>query len=197
MRLPLRISVAAALLTLALVGMVIREGMARDAGQEVVLAINAYDPRSPLSGHYAAFQIQDELPAGAPCPSGATSAGGFPFSRKADGWIALKRDGARHRVAGVAAGRQQARALGELAVRGSASCGRRFFQRDRPESRVVTLHIGVDRFHADQQEAEAIERDLRGATAAPAFVVVSVGKDGKARLKGIIVGGKRTDLTWL
>jgi uncharacterized membrane-anchored protein len=197
MKLPLRIAVTAVLLTLALIGLVVREGLARDAGQEAVLAINAYDPRSPLSGHYAAFQVQDALPAGSPCPPGVSAAGGLPFQRERVAWVALKREGDRHRVAGAAATRQEARALGELTVRGIATCGPGFVQRDTPQGPIVRLDVGVDRFHADQKQAEAIERAVRSSRAAPAFVVVSIGRDGKARLKGIVVGGKRTDLTWL
>ena len=68
------------------------------------------------------------------------------------------------------------------------------------EGNAVTLDIGVDRFHADQDEAERIERALRArradGSAPSAFAVVSVGADGRARLKGVIVDGRRTDLTW-
>ena len=63
----------------------------------------------------------------------------------------------------------------------------------------VTLDIGVDRFHAGQDQAQAMEQVLRGRRdpgAAPAFAVVSVGHDGRARLKGVILDGKRTDLDW-
>jgi hypothetical protein len=56
--------------------------------------------------------------------------------------------------------------------------------------------IGVSRFHIDQKRAEAMEKALRDRNAQPAYAVVSVGDDGKARLKGVIIGGQRADLTW-
>ena len=56
------------------------------------------------------------------------------------------------------------------------------------------LHGGITHV----AEAQAIEKALRQRRQgeAPAFAVVSVGDDGRARLKGVIVDGKRTDLTW-
>jgi hypothetical protein len=59
------------------------------------------------------------------------------------------------------------------------------------------LDIGVDRFHADQKQAEALERDLRAGPDRPAaFAIVSAGADGKARLKGLVIGDKRLTLSW-
>ena len=98
---------------------------------------------------------------------------------------------------GVGATRQAALAGGaQLAVRGGVYCSRTAF--GDAEADVVTLDIGVDRFHADQDAALTIEKALRQRRQgeAPAFAVVSVGDDGRARLKGVIVDGKRTDLTW-
>lgn len=182
--LPIRIVAAAVVLVLALVALVVREGTARAAGQEVVLAIEAYDPRSPLGGHYVAFQLQD---AAASCPPGVRDYG-VPAAK----WVALTRDGPRHRVSGAAATRAQAMALGQVVVRGRAFCVQ------PPGGPRVNLEVGVDRFHADQQEAQSIERALAGNREnAFAFAVISAGRDGKARLKGIIVNGRRTDLTWL
>lgn len=182
--LPARIVAAAFVLVLALVGLVVREGAARAAGQEVILAIDAYDPRSPLGGHYVAFRLQDAAPA---CPPGVRDYGPSPAK-----WVALRPDGPRHRVSGAAATRAQAMALGQVAVRGRAFCVQ------PPGGPRVNLDVGVDRFHADQQEAEAIERALvANRDDVSAFAVISVGRDGKARLKGIIVNGRRTDLTWL
>ncbi|HVI33119.1 GDYXXLXY domain-containing protein [Phenylobacterium sp.] len=183
--LPVRIVAAAVVLVAALVGLVIREGSARAQGQEVVLAIEAYDPRSPLGGHYVAFQLQD---AAAACPPGVRDYGAGPAPK----WVALTRDGPRHRVSGAAATRAQAMALGQVVVRGRAYCVQ------PPGGPRVNLEVGVDRFHADQQEAQSIERALAGNRQnASAFAVISAGRDGKARLKGIIVNGRRTDLTWL
>lgn len=183
--LPLRILGAGVLLVAALVGLVAYEGQARAAGQEVRLSMEAFDPRSLLTGHYAALQLTDVLPPGAECPDGG-----------AEGWLALRPDGAVHRLAGAAATREAALKLAPVAVRGTASCVGR--SSDEPGSgERVMLDIGVDRLHADQAEAEALEAALRAGPDQPtALAVVSVGRDGRARLKGVIVGGQRTDLDW-
>ena len=187
--LPLRIAAAAAVLVLLLVGVVLRENGARAAGREVLLPMEAVDPRDLLTGHYVALRLSQQLALGQSCPRERTSEEG--------GWIGLKPAGGHYRFVGVGASRQAALAGGaQLAVRGGVYCSRTAF--GDAEADVVTLDIGVDRFHADQDEALAIEKALRQRRQgeAPAFAVVSVGDDGRARLKGVIVDGKRTDLTW-
>ncbi|MFC3079828.1 GDYXXLXY domain-containing protein [Phenylobacterium terrae] len=182
--LPIRIVGAGLLLVAALVALVVYEGQARARGQEVRLAMEAFDPRSLLTGHYAALQLVHTLPPGMSCPDGA-----------AQGWLALRPDGAVHRLAGVAASREAALKLGPVAVRGEASCLGR--GGDAAEPQRVALDIGIDRLHADQQEAQALEAALRAGPDRPqALAVVSVGRDGRARLKGVVVGGRRTDLDW-
>ena len=188
--LPLRIAAAAGVLVLLLVGVVLRENGARAAGREVLLPMEAVDPRDLLTGHYVALRLSQQLALGQPCPRERTS-----FEE--GGWIGLKPAGGHYRFVGVGASRQAVLAGGaQLAVRGGVYCSRTAF--GNAEADVVTLDIGVDRFHADQDEAQAIEKALRQRRQgeAPAFAVVSVGDDGRARLKGVIVDGKRTDLTW-
>ena len=187
--LAVRIVLAAVVLAAVLVGAVVREGIARDRGQEVVLAINAYDPRGPLSGHYVAFQLRDFVLPGHGCPPGAADYPGKDRSR----WVALSSQGGRHMVAGVAGTRHEAEAQGEVVVRGAAYCS----DGGGPQP-PVTLDIGVDRFHADQRQSEAMAKALgSGDSKVPhAFAVVSIDAQGKARLKGLILDGHRTDLTW-
>ncbi|MBB3890975.1 hypothetical protein GGQ61_001692 [Phenylobacterium haematophilum] len=188
--LPLRIAAASAVLVLLLVGVVLRENGARATGREALLPMEAVDPRDLLTGHYVALRLTQQLALGQPCPRERSTF-------EDGGWIGLKPAGGHYRFIGVGASRQAALAGGaELAVRGGVYCSRTAF--GNTESDVVTLDIGVDRFHADQDEAQAIEKALRERRQgeAPAFAVVSVGDDGRARLKGVIVGGKRTDLTW-
>jgi hypothetical protein len=163
--------------------------MARSDGQEVVLAINGYDPRSLLTGHYVQFQFRSEHPGGTPCPPGH---GGS--SRRPGAWVALKRQGDHHVATGAALSREAARKLGEVVVRGDIDC----LARPAPETTWVVLDLGLGRLHMDQPQAEAIQKQLVATRDAPgtARAVVSVGADGKARLKGLIVNGARTDLGW-
>ena len=183
---PTGILAPAILMAVCLVGLVVREGAARAGGQEVVLEIAGYDPRSLLSGHYVQFQLRSEGPPGAPCPPGAND---DDLSRK--GWVALRRDGDNHKPAGVTDSREAALQLGDVAVRGSVRCS-------PLDSRTAAiLDLGIDRFYADQAQAEAIQRRIAGMPdPSAAQAVVSVGRDGQARLSGLIVGGRRTDLRW-
>ncbi len=60
------------------------------------------------------------------------------------------------------------------------------------------MDIGIRRFHASQEEAEAFDKALlnRKVGEVSAWAIVSVGEDGRGRLKGVIVGDHRADLTW-
>lgn len=189
--LPLRILAAAGLLALLLVGLVLAENRARDTGQEVKLAMEAVDPRSLLMGHYIDLDLTQRMPTGQPCPTDMVNRG-------RTGWLALRPAGDRHVLAGGADTREAARKLGPVVVQGHAWC-RRLGEVDGQEENAVTLEIGVKRFHAAQADAERMERELRGrlpGEPAPAFAVVSVGEDGRARLKAVIIEGQRMDLDW-
>lgn len=186
---PVRILAAAGLLALALVGLVVREGAARAGGQEVVLAITGYDPRELLTGHYVQFQFRTEYPAGTPCPIGAAG-----YSRDVKSWVALSPRGTHHEATGAATTRAEALKLGAIAVKGDINC----LSRTAPDNTWVVLNLGVDRLHASQQQAEAIEKMLRTTAAGQGrgYGVVSVGADGRARLKGVTAGSQRVDLDW-
>lgn len=187
--LPVRILAAASVLALGLVGLVVREGMARDGGQEVVLPITGYDPRELLTGHYVRFQFRSEYPPGTPCPPGQ---GGC--LRRGNAWVALTRRGDHHEATGAALSRAGALKLGEIAVRGDLDC----LARGAPETTWVILNLGPERLHADQEQAEAIQKIMLMTRDGPAtgYAVVSVGADGKARLKGVSASGRRVDLDW-
>jgi hypothetical protein len=116
------------------------------------------------------------------------------------GWLALRADGVQHRFVGAGPTRDATKARGgDVLIRGGVYCSRVAVGEAGQSREAVTLDIGVDRFHAGQDQAEAMDkvlRDRRDPAAAPAFAVVSVGDDGRARLKGVILDGKRTDLDW-
>ena len=194
---PVRIAVAAGVLALGLVGLVAAEGAARAQGQEVRLAITGYDPRSLLTGHYVQFRWVDTVPAEQACVWK-----GRRLDARRVGWYALRREGDAHRLVAAAATREAALRAGDLAVRGKASClGVSWVRPDGKETTspvTVTADIGVDRIHLEQDEAEALEKILQGRDGEPppSWAVLSVGRDGKARLKGLIVGDRRVDLDW-
>lgn len=199
---PVRIVAAAAVLALGLVGMVARENMARDAGQEVRLALAGYDPRSLLQGHYVQFNLTSTYPAGTKCPPGADG-----ITMEPNGWVALRPEGDHHGPAGAAKTRAEALRLGGIVARGTLTClsvttavmipGRPDVT--TPEVLGVSLDLGVDRIHLDQAAAEQLEAELRRVRPGgepPGYAVLSVGRDGRARVKGLIVGKRRVDLDW-
>lgn len=184
---PIRIGAVALLLLALLVGLVARETTARAQGTELRLTMQALDPRDLLTGHYAALDFGQTLPLGVACPTG------LGLEPK-PGWIAFTPGPASARVTGFAADRASASRLGPIVAKGKATCWR-----DKGDPTVpgrITLDLGVRRFHADQKRAEAVEAALRGREPGAAIGVISVGKDGKPRLKGVIIAGQRMDLDW-
>lgn len=179
---------AAVVLAGALVWLILSEHRARAEGTEIKLALGGVDPRSLLSGHYVQLLFTDSLPNGVTCS-------GRAWNGKADKpkWVAMRVTDGRARVAGEAPTREAALRLAPIAVRGNVNCWGA-----RTEAENVTLDIGLDRFHVSQKEAQAMERALRASTAETptAFALVSVGKDGRARLKGVEVDGRRVMLDW-
>lgn len=186
---PIRIGAAALLLAALLVGLVVRETAARAAGREVILVMQAVDPRELLTGHYAALDLTQAVAPGRPCPPGTGIASGR-------GWVALTPGATDAKVTGYAKTRDAAAKLGPVVVRGQANCWAAPERDDTPGR--VSLDLGIRRFHADQKQAEGIEKTLRDRKVGEetAFAVVSVGQDGKPRLKGVIIDGHRMDLSW-
>ena len=193
--LPLRLLLAGVLCLAALIALVVIEGRARAAGREVIVAMQPVDPRSILSGHYVQLNFTEPLD-GAPCPPLEAA----PLND--EGWVALKPRGERHVVAGAASTRAAAQKLGDVVVRGWASCEAAIPGTPEPNPApgfpgALTLHIGVNRFHADQDEATAIETAMRDRAGDPRVAaILSIGADGTPRTKGIMIDGKRVELSW-
>lgn len=185
-----RILIVTALSILGLIGLVVSEGLARQSGQEILLRMEAVDPRSLLSGHYVVMNLTERLDAGEQCPPGAEGE-----------WLAFRADeGEIYALAAGAETRDAARQIAPVALRGAFTCNAPIESPGaEPFPGWVQLDIGVDRFHIDQTEAMRIESVLRAQTpdAAPrAYAIVSVGNDGRARLKGLMIDGERLELNW-
>ena len=185
-----RILLVAAVCALSLIGLVVSEGAARQGGQEILLPMEAVDPRSLLSGHYVQLSLTQRIQPPAQCPP----EGDWE-------WVALREDGERYIAAGGAASREEAQLVG-LPVKGTFTCSAPTAAGDGVEAAPgwLALHLGVDRFHANQRDAMRIESVLRAQrTDQPtrAYAIVSIGRDGRARLKGLMIDGERLDLSWL
>jgi hypothetical protein len=187
--LTMRILGAALLLAALLVALVVRETQARASGREVRLPMEAVDPRELLTGHYVALRLTQLQAAGQPCPPGSGT-------MLKPGWIAVTPGPAGDRVTGAGPDRATAAKFGPIQMRGAARCWGD--PRDPTDRASVAIDIGVKRFHADQRQSEAFDKALRDRKVgeATAWAIVTVGGDGRARLKGVIIGGHRADLTW-
>lgn len=182
-----RVISVAAVSIIALTGLVAHENIARASGTEVLLPVEPVDPRSILSGHYVTIDLRQPLAAGASCPPGTTP--GLSTVRRKPTWIALAPQGAAYGFVAVAPTRAAAKARGGVAVRGTATCW-------DGDGGSVTLDIGIDRFHINQEQAQRIERVMQ-TRAGNTYAIVSAGRDGRARLKGLVVQGERLELTLL
>lgn len=177
-----RLVVVGLALVLGLTAVIAREKIATDQGREVRLKVTGIDPRELLTGHAVALQFVEPLPSGTACPLGLPKA----WSKHA-GWLALESAEDRWVVAQQTRSRLEALTIAPVAVRGQAICE----QIEGAAS--IMLDIGIDRFHASQSEAERLEQKLRSGDG---VAIISVGEDGRARLKGLLFGKQRLNLKW-
>jgi len=188
-----RILAVAALCAAALIALVISEGMARESGQEALLPMEAVDPRSLLQGHYVDIRLIQRLEANEPCP---VIEGGAE-------WIAFYRgENEVLTFAGGARSREGATQIAPVPVKGTFTCSEPVIGAEGNPGMPgwVQLDLGIDRFHINQTEALRIERVLgqqRPGGETRAFAIVSIARDGRARLKGLVVDGERLELNWL
>lgn len=220
---PLRILIVAALCVLALIALVVREGCERSrppsaTSRDVSLPMQAIDPRSLLSGHYVIINLQ----ATTVVPGDVDPCASFEAVADDTSWVALAYSGAETLVpapggapppygaVGAASSRDAAVAIAarsgssraSLAARGTAICSEVTDQRAGPQrhASVQMQLLGVDRFYASQRVAERIDALLRAqsANAEPqVFAIVNIGRDGRARLKGLRVNREIIELNWL
>lgn len=197
---PFRILAVALVCVAALITLVINESRARAAGTEVMLAIEAVDPRSLLSGHYVIVGLVSSLPPEQDCNGAPATVDPSELPSAEDRWLALRPDGEAHRLAGAAPTREEALSYGPIVTLGTAFCNPRILDEKGAVLQPANerLDIGIDRFHINQTEAERIERVLREAQPGQghAFAIVSIGRDGRARLIGLQINGERLELSW-
>jgi len=190
-----RILAVGAICIAALIALVVRESAARASGTEILLAMEAVDPRALLQGHYVTIAMRETLDEGAPCPP--TTSSPAP-----DGWVALAPgDGNVYHAAGGSGVREEAATHAPLVVRGGIACDQFLDELGKPTGQptIVSLDLGINSFYVDQREAERIDHILREQNAgedARVFAIVSAGQDGRARLRGLLVDGERLELNW-
>lgn len=187
---PHRILAIAGLCAAALIALVITEGLAREGGQEITLPMEAVDPRALLSGHYVQLNFTTRLEPPETCPANGVGE-----------WVALRPENDIYVATGAADSRDQAERLG-LPVKGTFTCSAPMPPQEGIEATPgwLTLDLGVDRFHINQADAMRIEQVLRAQRPGEetrAFAILSVGRDGRARLRALLIDNERFDLLWL
>lgn len=218
---PLRIMIVAALCVLGLIGLVVREGYERSRpatadSRDILMQMQAVDPRALLSGHYVIVSLQNTLV----LPEGVSPCASFAGVSERESWVALAdlRPSVRaednspgphlYSTVGAATTREAAQEIARqaghdgLASRGTAYCSE---QADEERGgglvsigNVQTELRGVQRFHAPQADAERIDALMREQGAdAQVYAIVNIGRDGRARLKGLNVNGEVIELNWL
>jgi len=200
----LRIMSVALLCVLGLIAIVVREGAARAAGREIMMEMAPVDPRALLSGHYVQLNLQATIGGADACRTFvAANAPWLALSYNGPEYVAPPPPGTPMPYApkGVAHSREAALALGEVAVRGAATCDQLPDNEGKPQNlaTVRTTFENVSYFYVDQAEAERISGLLRrqGDESARVLAILSIGNDGRARLKGLWVNGRRLELNWL
>ena len=194
-----RVLIVAALAILSLVGLVARESWERDHGTEAVLSMQGVDPRSLLSGDYVAINLQEPLPPGRGCPPGIGRGPTTGPARRV--WIALAAEGDHMAAVGAAADRAGAARFAPLVVQGHATCSPPppVDPGSTPLPGSVALDLGVDSFYVSQSEAQRISQLAAqcaiGAAPCPVAAIVSIGPDGRARLRGLLINGQRTTIS--
>ena len=192
----IRILAVAAVSIAALIGVVVHEGLARDAGTEVVMPMQPVDPQSLLSGHYVAIALSENLDVGQDCPPGVETGiqPNFDASMRKPRWVALAPAAGHTRVAGVADTQGAAKRFAPLVARGDVYCIASV--PDTPGS--VQTWLGVDRFHLDEAEAQRIASAMSPTAdhPAPVSAILSIGGDGRTRMKGVMIGAQRIAPSW-
>jgi hypothetical protein len=188
-----RILAVAALCVAALVGLVMSESAARASGQEAFLPMEAVDPRALLQGHYVQLNLIQRLAPSEPCPQVEDGAEWLAFYRGEDEVLTF---------AGGANSREGAQQIAPVPIKGTFLCSEPVAgaEGDPGMPGWVQLDLGIDRFYIDQAEAERIELVLgaqRPGEETRAFAIISVSRDGRARLKGLVIDGQRLELNWL
>ena len=179
-----------AMITALLVGMAGNEHIKRVTGREIVLAAQPVDPRDLLRGAYVAidYKIEDIYFSTLETPPDIAA-----LRRVEQCYLVLHNDGeAGWRVTQVLAAKPAAVAASDVVVRGK-------FKRWGGPGRAgddppvhLNVDIGADRYFADEKTAKELSEALRGPAAA-FDVVLSVGGDGAAVIKALMVNGARRD----
>lgn len=169
--------------TVFLLGMAGYEHMKRITGEEIVLRTRPVDPRDLLRGHYVALDYDIETIQAADLQTPVDPSGW----KKGDTlYVLLRPDGVGWRPIALSRERMKGEPSDVTLRAGYVGRSGRAGSDDAPLS--VSLDIGVDHYYAPRQTAQELEADGRET---PLEVILSVGADGGAAIKGLVVRGEK------
>jgi uncharacterized membrane-anchored protein len=179
-----RLLVAGALLSGGLVAAAISHVLAVSRGVEIVIPAQGFDPRALLTGHYA--ELRYSISQGDVSVSGL--APGPPAWRSV--FVSIAPVETDWKVDAVSVTKPATAPQGGHVIAAEA--------RYQSEG-LVLLRYGIERVYAQQKEAEAIDKAVRGVPNTEDTrlqIVASLGSDRRLRIKALIAEGKRTDFGW-
>jgi hypothetical protein len=193
----MRVVAVMAACVLALIATVVQQELVVAGGAEITMAMQPVDPQALLSGNYVVVALNEPLPAGQACPPGATTGVALSptLAPQPSHWVALAQRGRVWSTVGVASSRAAALRMAPLVAHGDAYCMTPV--PDVPGA--VSTDLGVTRVSLSQAEAQRVA-DLVSRPAAAGggavLALMSIGEDGKARMKGLVVNGQRMEIRW-
>ena len=175
MSLTLRLLGIALLMSLFLAGMVVTHASARAGGTEVRLSMEPVDPRDLLLGHYVIIQT----PVHRLSLDGLGGDTGHSWQRGDSIWVVLTESEGVFNP--VSVHRRQPEGL--------SIQGRVFFSSPgwTDEGPVLTVRYNLERYFASPEDALALE-ELRNESRLR--LIVSVGSDGSAIIRGLEIDGE-------
>ncbi len=170
----LRIGLAATVLCLILCGILYNENRLAREGIPATLSVEGFDPRDILSGNYVELSFFSEQNIAPKC-YGET-------------YLGLKRERGKALVIGDFPSPEAVRKAGLIGTIGSCQFDKQDEKANPPYK--VRVMLPISRFYANAETALALEKALQDPQT-QAIAEISLGSDGKARLRALIVNGKR------
>ena len=167
-----RLILIAAAMTVFLIGMIVDHNVRRTTGTEILLDLEPVDPRDLLAGYYVI--ISTPLHSIDPEQVG----GEADFERSADVYVVVEPDGGGSwQPVSIHSERPEAGVF----VHGKV-------QWVSPNT--IRAHFNLERYYADADTAQALEI-RRQAGPDSLRLIVSVGSDGRAIIRGLEIDGER------
>ena len=153
------------------------------AGAPIVTPVEGFDPRALLTGHYAQLRFPFSTFEALPASETSGLRPGEPV------WARLEETLVGWRIAGLSPVRtgQGLEAKGVL---------ENTYTDPDTQTAGGSIRFGVERYYAQQAEAEALEARLRETDAAPVEVELRLAADGQLHIRALIVDGETRPLTW-